>query len=130
MATITASLTTIDANSSARAQIVAWTPLTSVNVDGSVFSQSAFYVDKSVQVVGTFGGATVALRGSNVPTPGPVSGTDWFTLHKTDQNSLSFTGADGFTMLDNPVHIAPFVTGGDGTTSLSVYLLCATSARK
>lgn len=131
MATVALAITTVDEGSiSARAQVVSWTPLTTTNNDGGLFSRSAFYADKSVQVFGTFNGATVTLKGSNVPTPGVVSGTDWFTLHKTDLSLLSFTVADGFTVLDNVMHIAPLLSGGDGGTSMTIHLLCATSARK
>ena len=122
-------LTAVDEGSiSSRAQIVTWTPLTNVNVDGQVFSKAAFYADKSVQVLGTFDGATLTMRGSNVPTPA-VAG-DWFTIRRTDGTALTFTAADGFTVLDNVMHISPLESGGTSNTSITVHLMCATSARK
>lgn len=64
----------------------------------------------SVQVTGTFGGATVAMQGSN-------DGSNWVSLN--DQaviaNPCSFTSAGLKGVLQMPKYIRPVVSGGAGT---------------
>ena len=64
----------------------------------------------SVQVLGTFGGATVTMQGSN-------DGTNWATLN--DQavpgNVCSFTSAGFKGVLQMPKYIRPVVSGGAGS---------------
>jgi hypothetical protein len=124
MATVSHTLTPYETGP--RATLVVWTPLTSTNVDGNAYETPVF-VDKSVQVLGTFGGATVTIQGANVFSP---TASDWDTLHKVDNTNLTFTAAGIFTVLDNVVAIRPLLSGGDGTTSITVRLLAASSARK
>lgn len=70
----------------------------------------------TVQVGGTFGGATVTMQGSN-------DGTNWVSLN--DQavpgNVCSFTSAGLKGVLQAVKYIRPVVTGGTGT-GLSVIL--------
>lgn len=73
----------------------------------------AQYSDRSVQVSGTFGGATVTIEGSN-------DGTNWFTLADPQGNNLSFVTARLEAILELVFWIRPKVTGGDGTTSINV----------
>lgn len=89
--------------------------------DWTAGEMAAYYSDKSAQVVGTFGaGGALIIEGSNAATPGA---TDWVTLHDPQGNLLSFTAADIEVVLENVRHVRPRVTGGDGTTNLSVYIL-------
>lgn len=60
-----------------------WTLAQGETGDALPFSQ---YTDRSVQVTGTFGGATVAVQGSN-------DGTNWSTLTDPQGNDLTFSGA-------------------------------------
>jgi hypothetical protein len=85
------------------------------NDDGARFSV-AQYTDKSVQVVGTFGGATLAFEGSN-------DGVNWSTLSDPQGNPLTFTAAKIEMVAEATLFVRPRITGGDGTTSLSVYVL-------
>ena len=78
------------------------------------------YSDKSVQVTGTFGGATVTMQGSN-------DNTNWSTLHKTDLSSLAFTSEGLFTILENPVYIRASAAGGAGS-ALTV-VICGSTSR-
>ena len=71
--------------------------------------------DRTVQVAGTLGGATVTLEGS-------LDGVEYHTLHDTFGVELSFTTPALRALLENTVHIRPRVTGGDGTTSVNVQL--------
>jgi hypothetical protein len=84
--------------------------------DGSPmpFSQ---YTDKSVQVTGVFGGATLRVEGSN-------NGTDWAALTDPQGNDLNITAGKIELVTEATLFVRPRVIGGDGTTSLSVHLLC------
>lgn len=80
--------------------------------------------DRSVQVSGTFGaGGSVTIQGSN-------DGINWNTLHSPSGTSepLTFTTAGLLEVLENTQYIRPIVTAGDGTTSLTVNLLSASTA--
>ena len=97
---------------------VVWGPLTSTNVDGRWYFCGR-YTDSSVQISGTWGGATVVVQGTNeVGTP-----ADPLTLTSAnDTDSLSFTGAGRRLrqILETVNQIRPLLSGGDGTTSLTV----------
>lgn len=82
--------------------------------DALPFSQ---FTDKSVQVVGTFGGATLRLEGSN-------NGNDWAVLTDPQGNDLLITTAKIEMVTEATAYVRPNISGGDGTTSLSVHMLC------
>lgn len=92
---------------------VTWTGLLQGD-DGAWFDAREF-ADRTFQVLGTFGGATVAIQGSNEPTPGTA-----FTLTDQVGAALTFTAAGGRVAAEAPRWVRPLVTGGDGTTSLTV----------
>lgn len=94
--------------------IARWLNL-AANDDGQPV-MGAQYTDKSVQVVGTFGGATLTFQGSN-------NGTNWATLTDPLGNALSFISARIALVTEATLFIRPLITGGDGTTSLSVFTL-------
>lgn len=76
----------------------------------------AVYSDRSVQVAGVFGGATVVFEGSN------DGGSTWATLSDPWGNPLSFTAA-GLKQITSITLLArPRVAGGDGTTDINVSL--------
>mgnify|MGYP000043478708 CR=1 FL=1 len=78
------------------------------------FSQ---YADKSVQVTGIFGsGGALLIEGSN-------NGTDWAPLSDPQGNELNFAMAKIEMVTEATLYVRPRVTGGDGTTNLSVILL-------
>jgi len=76
----------------------------------------------SIQIGGTFGGATVTVEGSD-------DGVTYFTL--TGENPaggadvpVSATAANRFDLPNVvPQHIRPKVTGGDGTTAITVTII-------
>jgi hypothetical protein len=78
------------------------------------FSQ---YSDKSVQVFGIFGGASVAIQGSN-------DGSTWATLTDPQGNDLLITSAKIEMITEATAYTRPLVVGGDGTTDLTVCMLC------
>lgn len=63
---------------------------------------------RSVQVDGTFGGATVVIEGSN-------DGTTYYTLRDPQGNALSFTTANLKAILETTRWIRPKTSGGSGT---------------
>ena len=71
--------------------------------------------DGSIQVVGTFGGATIVLQGSN-------DGTNWVTLTDEIQSPVSFTSAGLKMFLPRVWKIRPTTSGGTGT-DLDVYVI-------
>ena len=71
------------------------------------------YSDRTVQVDGTFGGATVLLQGSN-------NGLTYHTLTDPQGNPLSFAAGGLETIIELPVYLRPLVQSGDGSTSLTV----------
>lgn len=98
------------------AYLATWTNLTTTDVDGEKVAYAGAS-DRTVQVVGTFGaGGTVVIEGSN-------DGTNWATLTDPQGNALSFTAAKVETVMELTRYIRPRVTGGDGTTDLTVILL-------
>ena len=86
------------------------------------------YSDKTIQVEGNFsGGASVSLEGTNnVNKASPV----YFTLHKTDLSHLTFSSPDGFAIIDNPHMIRPNVSGGDGSTDITVSLYIISNSNR
>lgn len=97
-----------------RAFVQRWTPL-AANDTGEPLGASQ-YTDRSVQVSGTFGGASVRIEGSN-------DGSTWAVLTDPQGNDLLLTGAKIEMVTEATLHIRPVVVGGDGTTSLTVNLL-------
>ena len=73
------------------------------------------YSDRVVQVEGVFGGASVALQGSN-------DGENYHTLTDPQGNALSFSAGGLETVMELPYYIKPAPSGGDGTTSLTITL--------
>ena len=76
----------------------------------------AQYADRSFQVVGTFGGASVVVEGTN-------DGVNWATLTDPQGNNLTFTAAKIEMVSEATLRIRPKVVGGDGTTDLTVSAL-------
>lgn len=71
--------------------------------------------DRTVQVTGTFGGATVLVEGS-------LDGSNWFTLRDAPGVALSFTSPGLRSVLENAPLIRARAAGGDGTTAIVVIL--------
>lgn len=81
--------------------------------------------DRTVHFFGTFGGGAVSLRGSNKPAPDPSVAADWFPLTDPKLNTPleNITSASGYVIYENPLFISPVVSGGDGTTSITISIL-------
>lgn len=74
--------------------------------------------DKTIQVFGTFGGATVVLEGSCQNTP-----TNWEGLTDPQGVAISGTAAMLASITEIVAHARPRVVGGDVTTAVTCVLL-------
>lgn len=116
----TVNCTTTDISDDGSVKRIEWTPLTTTNADGIKVAISKF-ADKSVTFTGTFGaGGTVKLQGSN-------DGSNWFDLTDPQGNAISKTSAALEAVTENTQYIRPFVSAGDGTTSLTAVLVARLS---
>jgi hypothetical protein len=70
--------------------------------------------DRTVQVYGTFGGATVTLEGS-------LDGTNWATLNDAQGSPIAITEAKLEAVTELVRYTRPSVSGGSGA-SLTVML--------
>lgn len=76
----------------------------------------AVHADRSVQVSGTFGGASVSIDGSN-------DGANYVPLNDAQGNVLTISSAKIEQVLELALLVRPKITGGDGTTSITITLL-------
>lgn len=92
-----------------------WTGL--LNGDDGSPIDWAVWPDRSVQFVGTFGtGGSIQLEGSN-------DGTNWAILNDLQGSTIVKTAAGLEGVAELTRYVRPRVTAGDGTTSLTAYLL-------
>ncbi len=66
------------------------------------------FADKTVQMSGNWGGATIVLQGSN-------DGVTWFTLDDPIGDPITNTVDFIKAVLENPLYIRPSSSGGTGT---------------
>jgi len=127
MATVTHVRKVLAGYTSDELAIIEWGPLTTTNLDGDWIALP-LHRDISIHCYGTFGvGATVTMQGSNEVAAAPTAAV---TLNTADANGtapypMTFTTAGGndiLQVLDSPVKIRPLLSGGDGSTSLTVVL--------
>jgi hypothetical protein len=81
--------------------------------DALAFGQ---YTDRSVQVIGALGGATLVVEGS-------LNGLDWATLTDPQGNDLTITTPKIEMITEATVYIRPRVSGGSGVTDVTVLML-------
>lgn len=100
-----------------RCERLVWSPLTLANDTGITYSGNLDDV-RCIQVFGTFGAAgTVSLEGSLEATPATYA-----ILNDVQGNALTFTSARIERIEECILAFRPRVTGGDGTTSLTVII--------
>lgn len=93
--------------------ITSWLGLATGDTGSPV--RSAVFGDKSVQVTGTFGGATVNFQGSN------DGGTTWNNLADPQGTAIAILAAGIEQVLEYTELVRPSVSGGAGV-SVNVYL--------
>lgn len=89
------------------------------------------YPDKTVQVLGTFDSGTCTLYGSNDPrvltdrAAGTLFGAktaEWVIAQDSLGNNFAKTSAGGDVIVDNYRYYLPVITGGGGSTNLTVVI--------
>jgi hypothetical protein len=92
-----------------------WSPLTTTNADGAPIAYASNGMGGvTFQVTGTWGaGGALVIEGSN-------DGATYFTLNDQANVALTMSANALKTVRDQPLYVRPRVTGGDGTTSLTV----------
>lgn len=82
------------------------------------------YADKTCHVFGTFGGATVSIRGSSDKRGGTdPDNAAWEGITSKDGDALSAIAASKLVVFsENPSFISPTIVDGDGTTAITITL--------
>lgn len=106
-------VTTFPFETSLDVAVTTWAPL-AADDDGEPV-RLAIYSDRTIQVAGTFGGASVTIGGSN-------DGETYHALHDTSGATMTLTGGVLLQIVELPVYLKPRVFGGDGTTAIKVIL--------
>jgi hypothetical protein len=106
-------VTTFPFETSSDVAVTTWDGLLADDDGESV--RLAVYSDRSIQVTGTFGGASVTIGGSN-------DGVTYHALTSTDGTPLTLTAGALKQIVELPIFIKPRVFGGDGTTNLKAIL--------
>lgn len=76
------------------------------------------WADRSIQISGTIGAATVTIQGSNDVAnfvAGNYAGMAWNTLRDPVGNLLTFTVSDIKHVLEMSMYLRPITTGGTGS---------------
>jgi hypothetical protein len=94
--------------------VTVWASMGADDDDGEPV-RLAVYSDRSIQVSGTFGGASVTIGGSN-------DGLTYHALHDTLGNLMTLTEGKLQQIVELPIFIKPRVFGGDVSTDLRVTL--------
>ena len=95
-----------------------WATLTSADTAAGLSLPA--YADKTWQITGTYGAATVSLQGS-------LDDVTYGLLHLYDAtDATGLTGNEPLAPLENPLYVKPVTASADGTTALVVWLLCTT----
>ena len=117
MATVTPTPTRIREGES---MLYAWV-LTQADTEGASIDAHE-YGDRTVQISGTFDGATVVLQGSN-------DGTNWFSLTDPQGNAISKTTAAMETVMEVPLYTRANSSGGGASQSVTISLFCRRTRR-
>lgn len=97
-------------------KLISWT--NGATADGAATPvEMPEWADNCVQIIGTIGGATVVIEGSN-------DGTNYNTLNSAQGAALSFTAlTDAMKQIvERPRYIRPRISGG-AASGIGVYLL-------
>jgi len=96
-------------------QVFRWSGLAAGDV-GEPLNQGYQFAERTIQVLGTLDGATVAIEGS-------FDGVTWAPLSDPQGNALSGINSLRIEAVqDVPRLLRPALTGGGASTSVTVYL--------
>lgn len=93
-----------------------WETITESDTAAAIYPNGTDPLAASVQVTGTFGGATVVLQGSN-------DNANWVTLQDVEGADISFTAAGAVDFSTAMVYMRPSASGG---TSQDVDVILST----
>ena len=97
------------------AKIVTWTAIANGDTASPFLSVGLDTAVASVQISGTFDGATLTLQQSN-------DGTNWFTAKTPIGDNVSATAASMFEISLSGLYIRPSIAGGS-SSSINVILV-------
>ncbi len=86
-----------------------WLAASTANTPNALLVKNNSARKASVQITGTFGGATVAIQGSN-------DGTNFVTLKDVTNTAMSGGAAAYYEFETSALYIKPLITGGTGDT--------------
>ncbi len=109
MATVAVTVT----DKPAQSFLATWAGMTTSDVGAEI--DYVGHADRTVQVFGAFGGATVTLQGS-------LDRSNWATLNDAQGNPIEITQAKIEAITELVLWIRPHVSGGTGT-NVTVSLL-------
>ena len=98
------------------ARLISWTG--GATADGAAPAvELPEWADNCVHIIGTIGGATITIEGSN-------DGTNFLTLNNAQGGALQFTSLAAALkqIVERPRYIRPVITGGTAT-GIGVYLM-------
>lgn len=102
-------------------KIITWPDLKQGDV-GQAFDYIE-YADTTVQVISAaMGGATLVWQGSN-------DKTNWATLTDAFGSATSFAAPGIKIVMERPAYLRPSVSGGDGTTDITVIVAARRGVR-
>lgn len=107
MATITATVTKLNDGGVFDCYLATWSAMGNADTGTSVLMSGA--ADRSVQIEGTFGGATVVIQGSN-------DGSNWQSLTDPQGNAISKAAASLEQISELTRYIRAVTSGGTGTS--------------
>lgn len=84
-----------------------WVAASTANAPSALLVKNNAARKASVQVTGTFGGATVAIQGSN-------DGTNYVTLKDVTNTAMTGTAAAYYEFETSALYIKPLISGGTG----------------
>lgn len=101
--------------SASKAKIVTWTAIANADTATPFLPVELDTAIASVQISGTFGGATLTIQQSN-------DGTNWFTVKTPTNDNVVATAAGMFEVSLSGLYIRPSISGGSGS-SINVILV-------
>lgn len=114
MATITPVLSKVSDGGMYDVYLATWTAMGNADTGATITMSGAS--DRSVQMEGTYGGATISFQGSN-------DGTNFQILTDPQGNALTWTSANRLEQVSELTrYVRPITSGGAGT-NLTVTLL-------
>lgn len=122
MASVTPTITRVESFKD-DCHVITWSSM-AVNDHGEAIKMPGSS-DKSVQILGTLSvGGTAQIQGSNVVSPSETfASTDFVVLTDPQGNDLNINSLKVEMVTENTLFIRPKITGGDGSTSITVSLL-------